>query len=414
MTVPLTLPPMNVCFRFTAGRMAASAALLSVLPAFAAEPAPAASSPKPYVLFMGADIEVQANRQMLRVSDVEGDNFVVHLKEGPLLVPMNRSVLNMQVTPQLKLSDRTAQVASLKVERAYTAQNDPHRKFAAAQSGSAAQSSVGTAAGQMANAMMGAQLADQRAGALGGGMANLGSGSAAQQVNAFNSASLAAGSDLNNAGVAAGQLQDELDKQLFDAVLVTCEVSAPVPVGDAYLVVVAHYRDKDDPTNLKRWIFAKDLERLDPEPVKVRVMQGGFPAGYELLRSTVHLYGRGLEYGTNVSDKSVWLTREEAHQYLVMDHVSAHKGATLPPALALGLDAASLHANYDDTQAQQVIYVKVSRDGLPLGVFRDAECIRPGGEVLERLVAVARFTPALAKGKAVEGIAKLKLADLAL
>ena len=413
MTVPLTLHPMNVCFRFTAGRMAAFAALLSVLPAFASDPAPAALPAKPYVLFMGADLEVQANRQLHRVRDVEGDNFVVQLKEGPLLVPMNRSVLNMQVTPQLKLSDRTAQVASLSIERAYTPQNDPHRKFAAAQSGSAAQSAVGTTAGQMSNAMMGAQLADQRAGALGGGMASLSGGSATAQVNAFNAASLAAGSDQNNAGVAAGQLQDELDKQLFDAVLVTCEVSAPVPVRDAYLVVVAHYRDKDDPANLKRWIFAKDLERLGPEPLKVRVMQGGFPAGYELVRSTVHLYGRGLEFGTNVSDKSVWLTREEAHQYLVMDHVSAHKGETLPPALALGLDATNIRGTFDDPQAQQVVYVKISREGLPRGVFLDAECIRPGGEALERLVAVTRFTPALAKGKAVEGIARLKIADLA-
>ncbi|MDQ5979496.1 MAG: hypothetical protein QG602_2470 [Verrucomicrobiota bacterium] len=404
---------MNVCFRFIARRMAASACLLSALPSFASDPAPAATPAKPYVLFMGADLEVQANRQMHRVRDVEDDAFVVQVKDGPLLVPMNRSVLAMQVTPRLKLSDHTAQVAALKIERAYTPQNDPHRKFAAAQSGSAAQSAVGTTAGQMANAMMGAQLADQRAGALGGGMANLGSGGASTQINAFNTASLSTGSDLNNAGVAAGQLQEELDKKLFDAVLVTCEVSSPVPVRDAYLVVVAHYRDKSDPTNTKRWIFAKDLERLDAEPLNVRVMQGGFPEGYELVRSTVHLYGSGLEFGTNVSDKSVWLTREEAHQYLVMEHVTAHKGETLPPALALGLDAANLRGAFDDAESQQVVYVKVSRDGLPLGVFRDAECIRPGGEALERLVAVACFKPALAKGKAVEGLAKLRIADLA-
>ncbi len=409
MTVPLTLPPMNVCLRFNAGRAAVSAALLTALPLFASDPATAAPAEKPYVLFMGADLDVQANRQMHRVSDVEGDSFVIQLQKGPLLVPMNRSVLNMQVTPQLKLSDRTAQIAGLKIERAYTPQNDPHRKFAAAQSGSAAQSAVGTAAGQMSSAMMGAQLADQRAGALGGGMASLGSGSAAPQVNAFNSANQAAGSDLNNAGVTAGQLQDELAKQLFDAVLVTCEVSAPVPVQNAYVVVVAHYRDKQDPTNPKRWIFAKDLERIGPEPQKVRVMQGGFPEGYELVRSTVHLYGNGLEFGTNVSDKNVRLSREEAHQYLVMEHVAGHKGATLPPAVALGLADGDLPA----TQSEQQIYVKVSRDGLPLGVFRDADCIQPGGAELERLVAVVRFTPALNKGKAVESVAKLKVAELA-
>ncbi len=404
---------MNVCLRFHAGRAAVSAALLTALPSFASDAATSAPMDKPFVLFMGADLEVQANRQLHRISDVEDDAFVVQLKEGPLLVPMNRSVLNMQVTPQLKLSDRTAQVAGLKIERAYTPPNDPHRRFAAAQSGSAAQSAVGTAAGQMSSAMMGAQLADQRAGALGGGMVNLGGGSAAPQISAFNNASLAAGSDLNNAGVAAGQLQDELAKQLFDAVLVTCEVSAPVPVPDAYLVVVAHYRDKRDPAALKRWIFAKDLERIGPEPQKVRVLQGGFPEGYELVRSTVHLYGSGLEFGTNVSDKNVRLTREEAHQYLVMEHVAAHKGATLPPAVALGLATADLQAHFDAAQLEQSIYVKVGRDGLPLGVFRDAEGIRPGGEVLERLVAVARFTPALARGKAVEGVAKLRIAELA-
>jgi hypothetical protein len=186
-------------------------------------------------------------------------------------------------------------------------------------------------------------------------------------------------------------------------------------VQNPYIVVVTQYREKGDtsgPTQSR--IFAGALERLDEKPVKFRILQGGFPPGYELVKADVHLYDAGREIGTNVADKNVWLTREEAHQYLVLDHLGMHKGATLPPALALGVNSWDVEPHYSPEQVKNAFYVKVAKDGLPKGAFRDAKCSQPSGDAyLDDLVAQARFKPALQAGKAVDGVVKLTIAELA-
>lgn len=396
-------------------RLAVAALLFSHALAPAKEAAPAAEVPKTYVLFMGADIEVQVDRKPRRVQNVEGSAYVVGYEDRLLNVPMNKGALDMRVTRELKLSGQTAQFAALKVERAYTPPNDPNIKWAGASAGSAAASLVGTRAGQMASAMMGAQLSDQRAANLGGGQASLSGGSATTQIQAFNQATREATADLNSVGYTTQQLLAELELKNFDAALVTCEVSAERPVQNPYIVVVTQYREKGDlngPT--KSRIFAGALERLDEHPVKFRILQGGFPPGYELVRSDVHLYDAGRELGTNVADKNVWLTRDEAHQYTVLDHVGTHKGLTLPPALAFGVNSWDVEPHYSPEQVAGILYVKVTKDGLPKGAFRDEKCTQSSGDAyLDDLVARTRFKPALLAGKAVDGVAKLKIADLA-
>lgn len=377
-----------------------------------------AAAEKTHVLFMGADIDVQVNKAMHRVKNVAGDSFVVSVDQKPVEVPMNRGAVNMKVTPQLKLSDKTAVVKELKFERAYTPQNDPNKKWAARQSGSAGQALVGNSAGQMASAQQGAQQSAIRGAALAGpsGVSFGGDNAVASTASTFNSASAAAGSDFNSAGYAAQQLQEELDKQLFDAVLLTCEVSSPRPLRDPYLVVIAHYREKDRPPGAaKSWIFAKALDRLDENPLRVRILQGGFPEGFELVRQEIHLYGAGRELGTNVAEKNVWLTREEAHEYIVIDHITTHKGATLAPGLAFGVSSKDFYPHYGSEQVKQEIYVKVDKTGLPGGVFRDEGCTQPSGDdYLETLVSQTRFKPALKAGKPIEGVARLKIVDLAI
>ena len=375
---------------------------------------------------MGADIDVRQGRESYCVTNVTRDSFVVTVDGKPLEVLMNRGKINLKVNPQLKLSDKTAVVNALKFERTYTPETDPNKKWAAAQSGSAAQSAVGTSAGRMAGAQMGANLAEGYRNALlagrPGGGGGGGSGGMAvdagtvSTANSFRQADAALGSDQNSAGYAAAQLQEELEKGLVDAVRVTAEISAPVPMSDPYVVIITQYREKDDPGGAARnWVYACQLDRLDEKPVKIRILKGGFPPGFEVLRQQIHVYGGGRELGTNVADKNVPLTRDEAHEYLIIDHLTTHKGATLPPAVAFGVNAWDVQPHYSAEQAQQVVYVKVTRGGLPQGAFRDENCSRRAGDsYLEQLVEQVRFKPALQAGKAVDGVAQLKIADLAL
>ncbi len=371
------------------------------------------------MLFMGADIDVQKGKEAYRVKNVAGDAFIITVDQKPVEVPMNRGSISMKVVPQLKLSDKRASVQELKFERAYTPENDPNKKWAKSQSGSAAQAQVRNTAGQMGNAMMGSQLGIERAASMGLGIPGS-PGSAPDpvitgKVADFNAASAGTGSDLNNADYSAGKLQEELDKGLFDAVLVTCELSVPQRINDPYLVIITNYKVKAEPNVVKSWVYAKSLTRLDETPQKVRILQGGFPPGFELVRQEMHLYGAGYELGTNVAEKNVPLTRDEAHEYLVVDHIATHKGATLPPSVALGVGAKVFYPHYGSEQVKQEIYVQVDQDGRPHGAFRDEAGNQPfGDDFLEGLVGKTLFKPALKDGKPVAGVVWLKILDLAL
>jgi len=231
------------------------------LAAGAAESAPPEA--KTFVLFMGADIDVQLGQEAHRVKNVAGDAFVITVNNKPVEVPMNRGKINMKVVPQLKLSDKAAVVKDLKIERAYTPENDPNKKWAAAQSGSAAQSLVGTTAGRMAGAQMGANIAEQNrqnmmrgapAGTTlpGGGDVGLQSqdgGFAVTAATVFYRRQLPPGEHRpqlrpEQRGLSAQQLQEELDKKLFDAVRVTCEISSAKPMSDPYVVIITQYRGR--------------------------------------------------------------------------------------------------------------------------------------------------------------------------
>ena len=58
----------------------------------AAPPAGAKTEPKPYTLFMGADFDVQQNKDFYRVQDVDGGSFVIKVNGEQVLVPMDEAV----------------------------------------------------------------------------------------------------------------------------------------------------------------------------------------------------------------------------------------------------------------------------------------------------------------------------------
>jgi hypothetical protein len=374
-------------------------------------PAAETAEPKTHVLFMGTDIDVQLNQKEYRVKNVAGYSFVINVDGKPVEVATNRGPIALKVIPSLKLSDRAATVAALSFERAYTPENDPTLKWQARQSLGSGQAAVGTAAGKWANAMMGANQAIARQSPGVPQALN----EAAQAGQVYHQAQKSALSDFDSPGQAAAELQTELDQQLFDAVRVTCEISAPRPMNDPYLVIITQYREKDDPPGaVKNWVYAWQLDRLDETPLKVRILKGGFPPGFELLKQQLHVYGAGRELGTNVADKNVPLTRDEAHEYIVIDHLVTHKKATLPPSVALGVSSKDFYPHFGAEQVQQVIYVKVDKDGLPGGAFRNERCTEPSGDdYLEKLVGRTRFKPAIKEGKPVEGVARLKIVELA-
>ena len=385
----------------------------------AAPPAGATAEPKPYTLFMGADFDIGQRDTYYRVIDVSGSAFVIKVNGDLVRIPTEREKVNLKIQQSLKLTEAFATVGNLKSDRAYTPANDPRRKWATTGS------SPGDV-GRAANSMVSAQVAGnnvvaslQSSGAPAGVISAAQADANArnnQALQGFEQAAFQSDSDMNNAGVNTAKMEEDLAKGLFDAVEVTFEVSSETPINEPYVVLVAQYHERSSPLGTARnWIYAKALEPIDNKPRKVRILQGGFPAGFELEKLQIHFYNHGEELATNAADKRVPLTRDEAFQYIMIDYVTSHKGANVPATPAMSKLPADFRTRLQGGQFSQTFFVKVGKDGLPVDAFVDQSCLQKVEDpYLQTVIKDIRFKPALENGQPVDGVALLKFSDLRL
>ena len=377
----------------------------------AVEPVATIAEPKTHTLFMGADIDLKVNNDFCRVRDVAGDSFVVSASGSEQLVPMNKGLINLKVQQSLKLTEASATIAKLKGERVYTPANDPTKKFMrqAASGQGVADLADGFSLEMSGSLGVMANIKDPHQAGV-AASAQAGMGQLAQNANTAHAS--AQYGEANNMGNYVAQMQRELALELYDAMDVTFEVSSEKPLLRPYVVIIARYREKNA-TAGKSWIFAKELPPIDHTPQKVHLVQGGFPLGFVMEDFKVHLFDRGQELATNVADDRVALTYNDAFTYFLLEYKGAHKGASLPAAPVMGQLPPGWHTRLTADQLSQPYFIKVSKDGLPLGAYADEACSQPVTDpYLQSVVKEIRFTPALDKGKAVEGTTKLRFGDI--
>jgi hypothetical protein len=120
-----------------------------------------------------------------------------------------------------------------------------------------------------------------------------------------------------------------------------------------------------------------------------------------------------VEIPTNLSADRIDMTRDEAFQYVKMEYIAAHKGATRPPAPAMGKLPSELRTRLAAGSYGDTFYVKVSKDGMAEESFADATCSQKIQDpFLDSVVKSLRFKPALANGAPEEGVAALNLSKL--
>jgi hypothetical protein len=378
---------------------------------------------KTHALFMGLDLSVEHEKTFHRVKDVSGDSFVITAKAAPVFLPVNRASRNLRVNNVLKLTSVSASITNLTSKRVYTARADPKMRRMvemnrAMASMDDAQSLAIDKAAALSQATSGINTGDQDISGSGGAAhADWQEANARATAAAFDSAqtsSTLANSYLTSSAFVEGRTQDDLAKELFDGIEATFELSSETPLNNPYVLLVARFREPRAPVSTARnWIYAESLDPISSTPVKFHVMKGGFPPGYVLEDFQVHIYNRGEEVATNVSSKRVSLTREEAFEYVMIQYVSAHKGATLPAAPAMGKLPPDFNARLTGGQFNQTYYVKVTKDGTANGAYMDESCMQKIEDpYLESVVNSIRFTPALEKGKPVDAVTRLKLNDL--
>jgi hypothetical protein len=389
----------------------ALSAPLSIGLAAPAQPKPDRGGEATHTLYMGADVSVKRGDKMYLVRDVVGSSFVIDVDGRTVQVPMREGDVSLKISENLKLEEGLIPIENLKGERAYTPQNDPNRRFRAqAASGMVADAGSDAAVSRLRDAQeTQALLTNALPQIREAAAANAASAAAAIEPSFANTSG-----DLNNTGYYAARLQTELAQQLFDAMEVTFDVVAPTPLRSPYVIVITRFHEKGaKPGESRSWVLAKALEPLDGAPRKVRVFQGGMPPGYEIEKFDVHLYQAGREYPTSVSPKHVALSRQEAFEYLNIQYMSAHKGATLPPKRALASLSPELRTRLDHGELADTYFLKIQKDGQPVGIFVNEACSQAASDPqLQALARELRFHPALEKGKPVEAVVKLRLREL--
>lgn len=371
------------------------------------------TSDQTHVLFTGTDIQVQYQGALYRARDVVGDSFIIKVKDKVVEIPMGANPEKLKVAPVQTLTERFATVTNYKHDRVYTAANDPYRKWSKGMMNTQAlQEQASIAEANLTRTPKIIPEKDVSGRETGNFIANP---MRADVEAAHARTQVAAGGNMGRTEFYASEMAAELAQELFDAVDVQFEVASTKPIRSPYVVVVAKFHEKDDPQHPQNWLFAKAIDPIDSTPQKVSVREGGFPPGFVVEKLRVHIYEHGVEVATNFSENRAPLTREEAHEYLVINHVSTHKTDTIPARVALTKAPEDWATRPKDESVRKTYYVKVDKEGRPVGSFEDEACkAEVADSYYEGVLRGLLFLPALEKGKAVEGVARVKLTELSM
>jgi hypothetical protein len=210
------------------------------------------------------------------------------------------------------------------------------------------------------------------------------------------------------------QMYKELAEGNYDAMEVSFKISSPVELDDPHMVILFKFQERDaKPGSEGLLIHAEALDPIGPKPKYIRVRQAGLPKGFKYLDSEVHIFNRGEEVATNASARRVELTREEAQQYLVIEHLGANKDATVPALAVAGTLPPERLKTLTLDQLNRTYYAKIGPDGSVLGLFADESChLKSDDDAVLAAVSTAFFKPALVKGKPVEGVARVRLGEI--
>lgn len=364
-----------------------------------------------HVLFMGADLSVQQGKKFHRVEDVDGSEFVIQIKGERKFIRTRLAANNVKIDHELKLAPLSVKLEDMQGGAGYTPGADPRHKFNArsgAQGG--AQAAYNWAETRLTESTDSFNLArDPQM------KKNYEDIMVAEQRNT-DLVGQQLGSDMMSIPNMAHGLALELAEGNYDLVDVAFKLSSPVVLDDPYMVVLVDFQLRDaKPGQTSTLIHAQALDPIGPEPKYIRMREGGMPIGFKYLRHEVHIYNRGKEVATNESSKRVVLNRDEAREYLLIEHLGTNKGATVPGSAVSGSLSPETRARLAPDQLQRVCYVRVSREGNVLGVFVDESTSLPlPDDEVTAVLADAFFKPPLANGKPMEGVVRVRLADLAL
>jgi len=279
------------------------------------------------------------------------------------------------------------------VQRAYTPQNDPRAKWSSSR---AALSTMRSDDRELAEMQY---LVTQNS-----------SSAATTLSNALNSEP---NLDVQNGGSVDEKIQDELDKNLFDAVQYEFVVSSPRPIPHPYVIIITDVNEEGKADSESSHIYIRQLGPIDNEPGKVTILQGGFPPGFVLEKYQIHLYDNGSEIPTNLSENKIGMTRSEVFGYLESEYVKAHKGQSIAAVVIPNSSKVRLKNVVGVETLHSRVDIKVGKDGAVQEFSLEDAGQAPIPDAVGSFLRDLRFYPALDNGVPIDASVTVRLADLA-
>ena len=367
---------------------------------------------KPYVLFMGADVSVKNDTIFSPVQEVTRSVAVVKADNKLVNVPLDRKV-SLQFRDDLKVTEKSVEISSLKTDRVYSPSADPFKGFANGENLVQGAEAVADASQAIANSTAAESISLPAApGAPVAVVANSADVMAAQST--ADSDRFEATRESGMVSSFAGKQAAAEGQQMFDAIRISFAVTPRSDLAKPYIAIIAQIRDpslKSDHT--EPWIHLQPLGPLSAGvATKVTVYQEGMPPGYDLVKCDVHFYDGADELATNLSNKRVPLSKDEMLDFRVIEYLSANRGRTLPAVPATFVR--DMRSSLTPAELNQACYVRVAKNGKVAATFADKAGTQPlQDETLDSALRGIRFKPAIEAGRPVETIVPIRLGMIA-
>jgi hypothetical protein len=425
---------------------------VTTMPAYKVEES---STDKTHTLFMGADIAINLDKDLYRVRDVFGSNWVIDVNGQQKEISAKEAPVNLKITPNLKLTEASATIVGFRKVPAYSYDNDPNVLLTRGLSKSASMSNDLLAIKENADVMIDTAISNNRGAVFVGAddqfsatamlataqhaFSNLNTrGIAVGRGLPLSSGSVGGGGDSMDLGLVSGvptvrsaeatadaminqsengnEPSGRIATRGFDALDVEFDIRSARPLHNPYVVTMTRFRvNGAKPGMIQNLVYAEALHPIDEHLSHIHFSETGLPFNYELIDFQLHIYNQGEEIATNIAANRVELTRDEAFEYVKMEYIGAHLKDTLPASPAMGKLPSDLPARLAAGKYSEAFFVRVSPEGLANEAYADASCTRRIADpYLDLVVRRLRFKPALNVGKPVDGVASLTLGKLAI
>jgi len=188
------------------------------------------------------------------------------------------------------------------------------------------------------------------------------------------------------------------------ALIIEAMVSSPVPVSEVYLVGVARVVAQGQQKDVVLFSEARELSR---EPRMVQLRKEELPLNLEVLEVDLHVYRAGHELVSNLSDKQFGLTRDEAHEYVSLDHMGMNRNASMAGFPAWSLPPAALLSAQDPRAFDYPVQVSIDDRGRFVSI--DESIVLP--DHIRTIVEEMVFVPALVEGQPIASNVSFNLMD---